>query len=336
MNVINVITQTGNYDIDLGSGLLKDVGELLKLNRKVLIVTDDGVPKEYSEAVAKASKESITLVLKQGEESKNLDNLMKLEKAMLDAGFTRGDCVVAVGGGVIGDMSGFAASIYMRGIDFYNIPTTLLSQVDSSIGGKTAIDFEGVKNIIGAFYPPTKVIIDTDTLKTLSKRQISNGMAEVVKMAATFDETFFSDLEDNCDTEDFTNIIYKAIKIKKRVVEEDEKESGLRRVLNFGHTLGHGIESSLMGELLHGECVGLGMLCMCDGEVRERIEELLTKLNLPVKAKFDEEEAMKAVLHDKKANGDTIKCVYVKRLGTFEIREMDATELTERIKAVEA
>ncbi|MBO4809694.1 MAG: 3-dehydroquinate synthase [Lachnospiraceae bacterium] len=336
MNVINVITQTGNYDIDLGSGLLPKVGELLKLNRKVLIVTDDGVPKEYSEAVARASKEPVTVVLKQGEESKNLDNLMKLEKAMLEAGFTRGDCVVAVGGGVIGDLSGFAASIYMRGIDFYNIPTTLLSQVDSSIGGKTAIDFEGVKNIIGAFYPPMKVIIDTDTLKTLSRRQISNGMAEVVKMAATFDETFFSDIEEDYDTDDYSNIIYKAIKIKKRVVEEDEKESGLRRVLNFGHTLGHGIESSLMGELLHGECVGLGMLCMCDGEVRERIEELLTKLNLPVKAKFVEEEAMKAVLHDKKANGDTIKCVYVKRLGTFEIREMDATELSKRIKAVEA
>ena len=224
----------------------------------------------------------------------------------------------------------------MRGIDFYNIPTTLLSQVDSSIGGKTAIDFEGVKNIIGAFYPPMKVIIDTDTLKTLSKRQISNGMAEVVKMAATFDESFFSDIEDDWDTSDFSNIIYKAIKIKKRVVEEDEKESGLRRVLNFGHTLGHGIEASLMGELLHGECVGLGMLCMCDEEVAERLKELLAKLNLPVKAKFDEEEAMKAVLHDKKANGDTIKCVYVRRLGTFEIREMDAAELSERIKAAEA
>lgn len=336
MNIINVITQTGNYDIDLGSGLLKNVGELLKLNRKVLIVTDDGVPKEYSEAVAKASKEPVTLVLKQGEESKNLDNLMKLEKAMLEAGFTRGDCVVAVGGGVIGDLSGFAASIYMRGIDFYNIPTTLLSQVDSSIGGKTAIDFEGVKNIIGAFYPPTRVIIDIDTLKTLSRRQISNGMAEVVKMAATFDETFFSQIEEDFDTDDFANIIYKAIKIKKRVVEEDEKESGLRRVLNFGHTLGHGIESSLMGELLHGECVGLGMLCMCDGEVAERLEALLKKLNLPVKAKFNEEEAMKAVLHDKKASGDTIKCVYVGRLGTFEIREMDAAELTKRIKAAEA
>ena len=336
MNVINVITQTGNYDIDLGSGLLKNVGELLKLNRKVLIVTDDGVPKEYSEAVVRASKEPVTVTLKQGEESKNLDNLMKLERAMLEAGFTRGDCVVAVGGGVIGDLSGFAASIYMRGIDFYNIPTTLLSQVDSSIGGKTAIDFEGVKNIIGAFYPPMKVIIDTDTLKTLSKRQISNGMAEVVKMAATFDESFFSDIEDDWDTSDFSNIIYKAIKIKKRVVEEDEKESGLRRVLNFGHTLGHGIEASLMGKLLHGECVGLGMLCMCDEEVSERLEALLTKLDLPVKAKFNEEEAMKAVLHDKKANGDTIKCVYVRRLGTFEIREMDAAELSERIKAAEA
>lgn len=336
MNEINVQTQTGNYDIELGSRLLPKVGELLKLNRKVLIVTDDGVPKEYSEAVARVSKDPVIVTLKQGEESKNLDNLMKLEKAMLEAGFTRGDCVVAVGGGVIGDVSGFAASIYMRGIDFYNIPTTLLSQVDSSIGGKTAIDFEGVKNIIGSFYPPTKVIIDTDTLKTLSKRQISNGMAEVVKMAATFDETFFSDIEDNCDTEDFANIIYKAIMIKKHVVEKDEKESGLRRVLNFGHTLGHGIESSLMGELLHGECVGLGMLCMCDGEAAERLEAVLTKLNLPVKAKFDEEEAMKAVLHDKKANGDTIKCVYVKRLGTFEIREMDAAELTKRIKAAEA
>ena len=331
---VNVTTNTGNYDIEIGQNLLKDAGELLNLNRKVLIVTDTGIPKEYAYMVEEASKEGTIMVLHMGEATKNLESLTEIEKLLLEKDFTRGDCVIAVGGGVMGDLSGFAASIYMRGIDFYNIPTTLLSQVDSSIGGKTAIDFCGVKNILGAFYPPKKVIIDTDTLKTLPKRQISNGLAEVIKMAATFDEKFFEELESKESFDDFSDIIYKSVMIKRRVVEEDEKEAGLRKVLNFGHTLGHGIEAAMDGELLHGECVGLGMLCMCDDDIRVRLESILKRLDLPVKADFDIDKAMDAVIHDKKGKGDKISAVYVSKLGSFEFKDMDFDELRKRLVTV--
>ena len=170
--IVPVKTDTWNYDIVLEPGAIKKAGELLNLNRRVLVVTDSGVPAQYAETVAAQCSEAAIVTIPQGEQSKCFDELRHLLSEMLDKSFTRVDCVVAVGGGVVGDLSGFAASCYMRGVDFYNIPTTLLSQVDSSIGGKTAIDFGGVKNIVGAFYQPKKVIIDPEVLETLSRRQL--------------------------------------------------------------------------------------------------------------------------------------------------------------------
>ncbi|MDO5479698.1 MAG: 3-dehydroquinate synthase family protein, partial [Clostridia bacterium] len=212
----------------------------------------------------------------QGEENKNFETYKTVLSALTENGFTRTDCVVAVGGGVVGDLAGFAASSYMRGIDFYNIPTTVLSQIDSSIGGKTAIDFYGYKNIIGAFHQPKKVIIDADVTKTLTKRQIVSGLAEAVKMAATSDKELFSIFENGDYEEHFDEIIEKSLMIKKAVVEEDVDEKGLRKVLNFGHTVGHAIESNAgLGRFYHGECVALGMLYMADKEAKERIINVL-------------------------------------------------------------
>ena len=169
-----------SYDIVLESGCLQQAGDLLNLNRKVLVVTDSGVPESYADTVAAASLAAEVVRIPQGEASKNFDHFRMLLRRMLAFGMGRGDCVVAVGGGVVGDMSGFAAACYMRGIDFYNIPTTVLSQVDSSIGGKTAIDLDGIKNVVGAFYQPRRVLIDPITLSTLSRRQIANGRAVAV------------------------------------------------------------------------------------------------------------------------------------------------------------
>lgn len=322
------------YDIRIERGILSKAKEDLNLERKVLIVTDDGVPSKYSKDVAAQCKESFTVTIKQGEESKNFDNFLLLQKTMLENGFSRKDCAVAIGGGVIGDLTGFAASCYMRGIDFYNIPTTVLSQVDSSVGGKTAVDFMGVKNIVGTFYQPKKVLIDPDVLKTLSARQVSNGLVEAIKMAATFDEEAFKDFEKAGSVEELNidEIIARAITIKADVVEKDEKEAGLRKVLNFGHTLGHGIEVST--DLLHGESVGIGMLAMCDDEVKVRIEQVLKKFNLPVKAEFDVENAIEAVMHDKKSKGDSILTIYVSKIGSYEMRDMKVDELKARIKTV--
>ncbi len=254
--IVPVKTDTWDYDIVLEPGALGRAGELLNLRRRVLIVTDSGVPERYAECVAAQCEKAVTVTVPQGEKSKCFDELQHILKAMLDNSFTRGDCVVAVGGGVVGDLSGFAASCYMRGVDFYNIPTTLLSQVDSSIGGKTAIDFEGVKNIVGAFYQPRKVIIDPEVLSTLSRRQLMAGLCEAIKMAATSDAELFSLIERSTElTADLPEIIYRALMIKKKVVELDPRETGLRKILNFGHTIGHAVESFNGGRLLHGECV---------------------------------------------------------------------------------
>ena len=184
-----------SYEIVIERGCLGKVGEYLNLDRKVLVVTDTGVPAAYARTVAGACREAVICTVEQGEEHKTLQSLEKLLSAMLAAGFSRKDCVVAVGGGICGDLAGFAAASYMRGIDFYNIPTTVLSQVDSSIGGKTAVNLDGIKNVVGAFHQPRGVLIDTDVLRTLPRRHISAGLAEALKMAVTFDEDLFQILE---------------------------------------------------------------------------------------------------------------------------------------------
>ena len=330
--IIPVKTSTGSYNIRLERGALERVGEYLNLDRRVLVVTDDGVPSEYAERVAAAASFAVIKTVPQGERSKQMDTLCELLTELVQHGFTRTDCVVAVGGGVVGDLAGFAASTYMRGIDFYNIPTTVLSQVDSSIGGKTAIDFLGYKNIVGAFYPPKAVIIDSDTLKTLEYRQIANGLAESVKMAMTSDKELFSLFENDEIMPNIDKIIESSLKIKRYVVEQDEKESGLRKVLNFGHTLAHAIESeNEMQNLYHGECVALGMIPMCSKEVRPILIKVLEKIGLPTSVVYDSNKIIEAMRHDKKMSGDKITVVYVEEIGDFKMKEMPFSELAEEI-----
>ncbi|MBQ9779996.1 MAG: 3-dehydroquinate synthase [Clostridia bacterium] len=323
-----------SYDIVVERGALARVGELLDLNRRVLIITDDGVSPAYAETVAEACAEPIIATYPQGEDTKSFEVLADVCAVMLENGFTRTDCVVAVGGGVIGDLAGFAAASFMRGIDFYNIPTTLLSQVDSSIGGKTAINHEGIKNCIGAFYQPKKVIIDPNVLSTLPARQVSSGMAEAIKMAATCDRALFEKIEAGNPMDMLDEIIVSSLKIKKYVVEQDAKEKSLRRVLNFGHTLGHGIESQaalLDGNraLYHGECVALGMLPMCSPTVRDRLITVLKKAGLPTETDIDMNAALAAVSHDKKMDGSKINYVYCPEIGTFEFRSASLDEYAE-------
>lgn len=331
--IIPVKTANGGYNIYLERGALNRAKEYFNLDRNVLIVTDSGVPREYAETVAKQCRESIILVFPQGEESKNFDTYKSILEALVKGDFTRTDCVVAVGGGVAGDMAGFAAATFMRGIDFYNIPTTVLSQVDSSVGGKTAIDFDGYKNIVGAFHQPKGVIIDPDTLKTLPDRQISNGLAESVKMALTFDSELFELFEKGYAESDIDTIIKRSIELKRDVVEKDEKESGLRKVLNFGHTVGHAIESNTPS-LYHGECVALGMLPMCSDSVRERLVPVLKKLNLPCEIDCDTQKIIEAMSHDKKMAGDMISVVRVENVGSFDITKIKFTDFADEIKAV--
>ena len=331
--ILHLDLKENGYDIVLERGVLSRAGELLKLDRKVLVVTDSGVPAQYAETVAAQCKDAVIVTIPEGEASKCFAMFESLCKKLLEEGFTRTDCVVAVGGGVVGDLSGFVAASYMRGIDFYNIPTTMLSQVDSSIGGKVAIDFCGVKNIIGAFYQPKKVLIDPDVLSTLPKRQLSNGISEAIKMSLTSDATLFEMFESGDADHMIETVIERSLRIKKAVVEQDEKESGLRKILNFGHTLGHGIESEeeLHG-LYHGECVALGMLPMCSPEVGKRLKKVLVHWALPTEITGDLEKMLEIAAHDKKCAGDSISVVWVEQVGSCEIRKMPMEEFKAMVR----
>ena len=331
--IINVKTESSSYDITLKRNAIKEVNNILNIKGKALIVTDSGVPEEYSKIVASQIKDSVIYTFPQGEQSKNFETYSALLKTLAENNFDRNDCVIAVGGGVTGDMAGFTAATYMRGIKFYNIPTTLLSQVDSSIGGKTAIDFLGYKNLVGAFYQPNAVIIDPDVLKTLPKCQFNNGLCESIKMAATSDSELFKILEENNAEDIIDTVIEKSLLIKKQVVEEDEKETGLRKVLNFGHTIGHAIETVTgLEELYHGECVALGMMFMANGEAKKRIEKLLNKNNLPSETNFNVEAVYEALHHDKKSDGSGVNVVKVKNIGEFQFEFLEYNEIYKILK----
>lgn len=333
--ILHVTTKTGGYDVTVRRGALCDRQSFnVPRGGKTLIVTDDGVPERYVKAVAAHFETPVPVTLPQGERSKSFENYALLLRTLTEHGFTRHDKAVAVGGGVVGDLCGFAAATYMRGIAFYNVPTTFLSQVDSSIGGKTAIDFCGVKNVVGAFYPPAAVIADPDVLKTLSARQLHAGVAESVKMAVTGDEDLFSLLEQSAlSPEEFDKnaeeIIIKSLRFKKAVVESDPEEKGLRKVLNFGHTAGHAIESEYGGTLLHGECVALGMLPLCSPEIRPRLSALLARYDLPVRVAFSPEKMAALISHDKKAEGkdDLISVVYADGIGKYTFRKASVSEI---------
>ena len=330
-----MIIKAEGYDIILEKGCLQNAGEYLDLNRKVMIVTDSGVPEDYSRTVLSFCAEgSFIKTIPQGENSKNFDTLQDVLGAMLDAGFTRHDCIIAVGGGVVGDLSGFAASMYMRGIDFYNIPTTLLSQVDSSVGAKTAIDFKGVKNSVGAFYRPKKVLIDENVLSTLDRHQFNCGLAEALKMSLTSDNELFEIFEAGNPYDNIGTIIEKSLKIKINVVNQDEKESGLRRVLNFGHTIGHGIEAASEGKLFHGECVAIGIIPMVSDELRNRLKPIYEKTGLPSHCDAETESIYSATLHDKKSQCGNITAVFVDTPGSFRFENVSAEDMKDKIRMI--
>ncbi len=326
-----------SYDIIIKRGGLKNLGQLVNLDRRVFVVTDSGVPAEYAQTVAGQCREGVVYTVPQGEASKSLRQYTAMVSAMLEAGMDRGDLVVAVGGGVVGDLAGFAAATYMRGIDFINCPTTTLAQIDASIGGKTAVDLGGTKNVVGAFWQPRLVVVDPDTLKTLPERHFVNGLAEAIKVSLTLDASLFQLIETSDVHEEIENIIYRSLLLKKRVVERDEREEGMRAVLNFGHTLGHGIEAvrGVSGRrkngFYHGECVALGMLPMIeDRALQRRVRALFRRLGLPARVAYDREKVMESIRHDKKAHMGFITLIKVPGLGCWRMDRVPL-ETTEQL-----
>lgn len=333
-NALRVNLGARSYDVIVERGCLGRASELLNLARRALIVTDDGVPAQYVEAVAAQCKEPIVISAPQGEPSKGFSSLEILLERMVTHNMTRDDCVVAVGGGMVGDLAGLAASLYMRGVDFYNIPTTLLAQVDSSVGGKTAVNLAGIKNAVGTFHQPRRVLLDSDVLSTLPRRQLAAGLAEALKMAAAFDPDLFTVFERDDPFSHLDEIVRRSVSIKARVVAADEREGGLRRVLNFGHTIGHAIESTHPA-LLHGECVALGMLPMCGDTVRERLLPIYEKLHLPKCCELNRDEIKGFMEHDKKRTGAGLLAVEVPEIGRYTVRPITAEELTSRLSCIE-
>ncbi len=318
-----------------GRGSIASVGNLVGKKRNVLVVTDSGVPTQYTESVVAQFSNASLFTIPQGEESKNFNTLTAIVSALRQQEIGRSDALIAVGGGVTGDIAGFAASCYKRGIDFYNVPTPLLAQVDASIGGKTALNFEGIKNIVGSFHHPKGVVIDTDTLKTLNSRELYSGLAEVIKMAATSDAVLFSLLESNTPLMGkLDEIVAAALRIKCDVVMKDPLEEGLRRVLNFGHTIGHAIEIASEGKLTHGESVAAGMIYFTSDQMRQRLEKILKRYNLPIKSPFSGDVLLPYLSQDKKRNDGLITAVYVDSPGTFEFRNMTPEEIAGLIPIV--
>jgi len=255
-----------------------------------------------------------------GEGAKNLDTVAGLYAAALESGLDRESAFIALGGGVTGDLTGFAASTYMRGVKFIQMPTTLLAQVDSSVGGKTGVDFAGMKNIVGTFYQPASVIINTDTLKTLPERQVLSGLAEIIKYGIITDESFLKFLEANInsivalDSQALVHAIGRSCSIKAEIVSKDERDQGIRAVLNFGHTVGHAIEAlGGMSAYTHGEAVAIGMVAeanialllgLIDSSLADRIRDLLRRAGLPVRLPdFSNESLVRLMQHDKKTTG---------------------------------
>lgn len=324
-----------SYDIILKRGALENLYQFARLDRRVAIVTDSGVPEAYARRVADQCRDARIITVPQGEASKSLKTLETVLRQMLDFGMGRGDLVVAVGGGVVGDLAGFAASIYMRGVDFINCPTTTLSMIDSSIGGKTAVDLGDTKNIVGTFWQPKLVIVDPDTLSTLPQRHFVNGLAEAVKAALLADPELFSIFEQGDVDARIDEIIYRCLRFKKNIVEQDETEQGMRKALNFGHTLGHGIEAvrGIKGRrttgLYHGECVALGMLPMIESKtLQKRVRAVYRRLGLPLRASYDKQKVLAEMLHDKKAQAGQITLIKVPGLGCWRTETVPAAALS--------
>lgn len=327
---LQVDLKNNSYAIEIGENLLEKAGNFLNLKRKVMIVTDDGVPAIYAKTIAEQCQEAYCYTFKSGEDSKSLATYSAILTKLVEYGFKRQDALVAVGGGVCGDLGGFVAASYMRGIDFYNIPTTTLAQIDSSIGGKTGVNFAGYKNLVGAFYQPKAVLIDLNTLKTLDQRQFNSGLIEALKMGLTSDEELFSLFESPDYDKNLLKIIVSSLTVKKQVVERDEKELGLRKILNFGHTIGHGIEVN--SDLYHGEAVALGILGMCSERIRERLIPIYKRLNMPCEIDLSLEKVYEAIKHDKKRSQNGIDAVVVEQVGSCKIVNMKLAEIKDRCK----
>jgi 3-dehydroquinate synthase len=356
MKKVKVALGGKSYQIYIGSGILAQTGRWLSeqgFSGKLVIITDPTVNKLYGEALnqrlTEGSFSASTLLVPEGEEQKSLETAGRLYYELTNCYAERTTPILALGGGVIGDLAGFVAATYLRGVPLVQMPTTLLAQVDSSIGGKVAIDHGRLKNMIGAFYQPRLVIADVITLKTLPAHELADGLAEVIKSAAIRDAKFFAFLEENLDkikSRDegaLQEIVFQSVRIKADVVAKDEMDLGLRNILNYGHTIGHAIESASDFKIGHGQAVAIGMVTaarisnqMGILDINEviKLREVIEQAGLPTEMPdLKPEEIIQAMKHDKKVRENTVRFVLLKSIGDVFVSDGVSQSLVERILA---
>lgn len=331
------------YDVLTGCGLSDSCGKYISEVHapcKALIVSDFSVFSLFGKGVINSVENEgfapYVFSFAPGEKSKSPDTLVKIWNTLAENGFTRSDIIIALGGGISGDLAGFAAATYMRGIEYIQIPTTLLAMVDSSVGGKTAVNLQSGKNLAGSFHAPSLVICSTDALDTLPAEIYADGMAEVIKYRFVCPDAF-----DGCDGNDIDDVIFRCIDIKRRITENDEFDNGERRLLNFGHTAAHAIEKLSDNEISHGKAVAIGMAMIadacrkngiCNDSAVNRLTEMLTNAALPRECPYSAEEIAHAALSDKKITGNVLSLVVLVGDGKCKIHEIPADKLADFLK----
>lgn len=338
-----------SYQVHIGSGLLKELGQRIKplcKAQKVAIVSDSNVFPLHG-AVAVQSLEDagfqvISFVFPAGEESKNAETYLRLLNFLAQSQLTRSDCLVALGGGVVGDLTGFTAATYLRGIAYVQVPTTLLAAVDSSVGGKTAIDLPAGKNLVGAFCQPKMVLCDIDTLNTLPEDIFRDGCAEVLKYGVLYDPELFAHLTNQGIGFHREQVIARCVELKRDVVMEDEFDTGSRMKLNLGHTIGHGVEARSGFSVSHGKAVAIGMCIVarasaasgyCSDDVRERIIAAVKRFGLPTETVYDAQSLFSGALSDKKRSGNRVDLIIPYDIGDCRITPMELTQIQSFIQA---
>lgn len=325
-----------SYDVILDKGVVTRLKDYINVDKKTIIVTDDKVPSIYLNLVKNQLVNSFLYVFNQGEHHKNLETYQQILEYMLENEFDRDSQLIALGGGVVGDLAGFVASSYKRGITFINIPTSLLAMVDSSIGGKVGVNLLSYKNAVGAFYQPSIVLIDVNVLKTLPKRHFYNGLVEALKMGLTLDSKLYQIFIDGNYEEKVEEVIYYSLKAKIQIVQLDPIEQGSRKVLNFGHTVGHAIESKYLDKIYHGEAVGIGMtFAILNKKLHEEVLHILEKMNIRVNLSSSEiDDILHYIKNDKKKKENKIDFVFLNDITDYEIRKVSFDEIEEILKGV--
>lgn len=336
------------YDVVVGAGLLADCGERIKAVTglcRAAVVTDSNVSELYLDKVQKslesAGFDTLGFVFPAGESSKNIETLSDILEFLAQNGFTRSDILIALGGGVVGDITGFAASVYLRGVRFVQLPTTLLAMVDSSVGGKTAVDLKAGKNLAGAFYQPEIVLADTRALDTLNKTELANGFSESIKYGVLFDKELFELFGEVLEGDKLEKAIADCVAHKARVVKNDEFDRGERKLLNLGHTIGHAIEKCSGYTIPHGHAVAAGMamiarasekMGLAEAGTSGKIEEMLEKYGLPTDCpQFEDKALLHAALGDKKREGGSITLIIPEKIGGSVLKDESVADLEKYI-----